>query len=215
MLSWWYNCTRNTSCIYYPKKNFLKLDENSSWNDKKFIPHYVYFDHIITFFQICKQMCAYIRICHPINLCVYFPQFKTFQVALVMKNLAANAGDTRDAISVPGLGRSSTVGNGNPLQYLAWKIPWAEEPGRLQSTGLQRVRHVWVTEHTHTQVHNIFVEPDTGILPVNNTAMVLSLLDFVVFEGVKSVLNKQWQNPKFLVREILNVGSMRVVTEGK
>ena len=24
---------------------------------------------------------------------------------------------------------------------IAWKIPWTEEPGRLQSTGLQRVRH--------------------------------------------------------------------------
>ena len=24
---------------------------------------------------------------------------------------------------------------------LAWKIPWTEEPGRLQSTGLQRVGH--------------------------------------------------------------------------
>ena len=24
---------------------------------------------------------------------------------------------------------------------LAWKIPWTEEPGRLQSIGLQRVRH--------------------------------------------------------------------------
>ena len=24
---------------------------------------------------------------------------------------------------------------------LAWKIPWAEEPGGLQSTGLQRVEH--------------------------------------------------------------------------
>ena len=24
---------------------------------------------------------------------------------------------------------------------LAWKIPWMEEPGRLQSMGLQRVRH--------------------------------------------------------------------------
>ena len=45
--------------------------------------------------------------------------------------------------------------------------------------------------------------------------MVLSLLEFVVFEGVKSVLNKQLQNPKFLVREVLNVGSMRVVMEGK
>ena len=29
-------------------------------------------------------------------------------------------------------------GNDNPLQYSAWKIPWAEEPGRLQSKGLQK-----------------------------------------------------------------------------
>ena len=28
---------------------------------------------------------------------------------------------------------------------LAWRIPWREEPGRLQSTGLQRVRHDWAT----------------------------------------------------------------------
>ena len=28
---------------------------------------------------------------------------------------------------------------------IAWKIPWTEEPGRLQSTGLQRVGHDWVT----------------------------------------------------------------------
>ena len=30
-------------------------------------------------------------------------------------------------------------GNGYPLQFLAWKIPWAEEPVRLQSMGSQRV----------------------------------------------------------------------------
>ena len=28
---------------------------------------------------------------------------------------------------------------------LAWKIPWMEEPGRIQSMGLQRVRHDWAT----------------------------------------------------------------------
>ena len=28
---------------------------------------------------------------------------------------------------------------------LAWKIPWTEEPGRLQSRGLRRVRHNWAT----------------------------------------------------------------------
>ena len=31
--------------------------------------------------------------------------------------------------------------NGNPLQYLAWKIPWMEEPGGLQSMGSLRVGH--------------------------------------------------------------------------
>jgi len=39
------------------------------------------------------------------------------QVALVIKNLHANAGDTRDLVSIPGLGRSPGVGNGNPFQY--------------------------------------------------------------------------------------------------
>ena len=32
-------------------------------------------------------------------------------------------------------------GNGTPLSTLAWKIPWMEEPGRLQSMGLLRVGH--------------------------------------------------------------------------
>ena len=33
---------------------------------------------------------------------------------------------------------------------LAWRIPWAEEPGRLQSIGLQKVGHdCQVTEQTH------------------------------------------------------------------
>ena len=31
----------------------------------------------------------------------------------------------------------------------AWKIPWTEEPGGLQSMGLQRVRHDWVTSLSH------------------------------------------------------------------
>ena len=32
---------------------------------------------------------------------------------------------------------------------LAWEIPWTEEPGRLQSLGLPRVRHDWVTKYPH------------------------------------------------------------------
>ena len=33
---------------------------------------------------------------------------------------------------------------------LAWRIPWTEEPGGLQSMGLQRVDMTEATEHTHT-----------------------------------------------------------------
>ena len=35
----------------------------------------------------------------------------------VLKNPPVNAGDTRDLGSIPGVGRSPGVGNGNPLQY--------------------------------------------------------------------------------------------------
>ena len=34
------------------------------------------------------------------------------------------------------------------FSILAWRISWTEDPGRLQSMGLQRVRHDLATEHT-------------------------------------------------------------------
>ena len=59
----------------------------------------------------------------------------------MVKNPPANAGD---AGSVPGPGRSPGEGNGNVAPHssaLAWKTPWTEEPGGLQSMGSQRVGH--------------------------------------------------------------------------
>ena len=44
-------------------------------------------------------------------------------MALVVKNLPANAGDTRDSGSIPGLGRSSGGELGNPLQYSCLENP--------------------------------------------------------------------------------------------
>ena len=35
----------------------------------------------------------------------------------------------------------------------AWKIPWMEKPGGLQSMGSQRVGHDLVTEHTHVHIY--------------------------------------------------------------
>ena len=45
------------------------------------------------------------------------------QVALVVKNRPANAGNVNDVGSVPGLGRSPEEGNGNPLQYSCLENP--------------------------------------------------------------------------------------------
>ena len=55
------------------------------------------------------------------------------QVAQVIKNRSTNAGDIRDAGSIPGSGRSPGGGHGNPLQYSCLENQ-AEEPGGLQST---------------------------------------------------------------------------------
>ena len=53
----------------------------------------------------------------------------------MVKESACNAGDPG---LILGSGRFSGEG---PLEWFAWKIPWTEEPGRLQSMGLQRVGH--------------------------------------------------------------------------
>ena len=61
------------------------------------------------------------------------------QVALVLKNAPANVGDTRDAGSIPGSGRSPGGGRGNPLQYSCLEKPmdrgarWAAVHGVIQS----------------------------------------------------------------------------------
>ena len=49
----------------------------------------------------------------------------------------------KDIGSFPGLGRSPEKGMETHSSILAWRIPWTEGPGRLQSMGLQRVRHDW------------------------------------------------------------------------
>ena len=66
-------------------------------------------------------------------MCIYIVLLG-FPIGSVVKNQPANAGDVG---LIPGSGRSPGEVNGNPLQCSAWEIPWTEEPGRLQSLGLQ------------------------------------------------------------------------------
>ena len=75
---------------------------------------------------------------YPLNSSLPLPTNLGFSGGSDSKESVCNTGDWG---SIPGSGRSPGEGSGNPLQYFAWKIPWMEEPGRLQSMGLQRVRH--------------------------------------------------------------------------
>ena len=80
------------------------------------------------------------------------------QVALVVKNLPANAGDVRDVGSIPRSGRFPGVGNGSPLQYSCLENPmdrgawWVIVHGVLKSgTQLSMRAHTHTHTHTHTQ----------------------------------------------------------------
>ena len=53
----------------------------------------------------------------------------------------ASACDAGDPGSIPRLGRSLEKEMATYSSILAWRIPWTEEPGGLQSMGSQRVGH--------------------------------------------------------------------------
>ena len=59
------------------------------------------------------------------------------------KEFACNAGDVG---SIPGWERSLEKEMATHSSILAWRIPWLEELGRLQTMGAQRVRHDWVSK---------------------------------------------------------------------
>ena len=65
-----------------------------------------------------------------------------FPGGAVVKNPPANAGDARDADSIPESGRSPGGGNGKLLWHSCMEIsPWTEEPAGLQFMELQGIRH--------------------------------------------------------------------------
>ena len=66
----------------------------------------------------------------------------------VVKNPPANAGETGDAGSVPEDPLKEEMATHSSV--LAWRIPWTEKPGGLQSMGSQRVR---LSDRSHTRRH--------------------------------------------------------------
>ena len=90
--------------------------------------------------DLCVSLCVFI------NHKAYDGYEWTSLVAEVVKNPPAKQ-DTW----VRSLGQENPLKKGMATHssILAWKIPWTEEPGRLQSMGLQRVRQNWATKHTY------------------------------------------------------------------
>ena len=81
------------------------------------------------------------------------------QVVVVVKNLPANAGDARDVGSIPGLGRSPGVENGNPFQYSCLESSmdrgalWVTVHGVTKSQNMTEQLNTHTHKHTHTHRH--------------------------------------------------------------
>ena len=73
----------------------------------------------------------------------------------MVKNLCGDEGDMRGIGSIPGSRGFPGEGNGNPRQSSCLEIPWTEEPGRLQSMGLQGVGHDLETGHDLVTGHDL------------------------------------------------------------
>ena len=84
------------------------------------------------------------------------------------KKSAYQCGRHRNEGLIPGSGRSPGIGNS--YNILAWKGPWTQEPGGLQSPGSQRVGQDWATEHAHiNEYHKDYLNHVSSILSITVT----------------------------------------------
>ena len=85
-------------------------------------------------------------LCHPVFLL-------PFLISQMVKNLPA-----MQETWVQSLVQKDPLEKGMATHssILAWRIPWTEEPGRLQSMGSQRVRHDWVTFYLRFSYNSLF-----------------------------------------------------------
>ena len=84
------------------------------------------------------------------DICIYHTGWLHSLVAQTVKHLPVRR-ETR----VRSLGWEDSLEKkmATHSSILAWKIPWTEEPGGLQSKGLQRVGHDWATSFSHRWHH--------------------------------------------------------------
>ena len=90
----------------------------------------------------------------------HYSKLEDFPVAQMVKNLPADRErESRRPGFDPWFGKVLWRREWQPsavFSILACRIPWTEDPGRLQSVGLQRVRHNWATNTTTTNICNLW-----------------------------------------------------------
>ena len=106
--------------------------------------------------HICSFTCIYIYtyIYRETHTHTHTHTHMASQVALVVKNLPANAGDIRDVGSIPGWGRSPGGRHGNPFQYSSLENP-------MDRRAWQATVH-WVTK-SQTQLKQLSMQADIYI----------------------------------------------------
>ena len=121
--------------------------------------------------EVCPSLCPLHGWCHPASSSSYtlfffcpqsFPASRTFPMSLLFASGDQNTGAStwaslvaQSVKNLPAMWQTWvwSLGWEDPLErgmatysnILAWRIPWIEDPGRLQSMGLQRVGHDWAT----------------------------------------------------------------------
>ena len=109
-----------------------------------------------------------------------------FPSGAVIKNLPADAGDARDEGLIPESGRSPGEEIATRSSILAWKIPWVEDPGRLQPTGSQS--RTWLSMHKYANKY-------TDMKIKHTTLYIIASLKikYLGYKSTKCAQNLGWK----------------------
>ena len=94
-----------------------------------------------------------------------------------------------DLGSIPGSGRFPEKDMATHSSTLAWKIPWTEEPHRLQSMGSQRVGHDWATS-LHMSMESVM--PSNHLILCHPLLLLPSIFPSIRVFSNNSVLRIRW-----------------------
>ena len=90
----------------------------------------------------CLQVDSPMNLKHPHDLVILMRQETTVNYLKELEVRQLDKQHTADTWCISQELEKAMATHSSPL---AWKIPWTEEPGRLQSMGSRRIRHDWAT----------------------------------------------------------------------